>query len=76
MKQIAIIAIIFIAALSLHQVNKERQEERTANIPTQEWCEVGQVMSDGSIVYNGSAGTTELVAFATVSGLKLMAKCK
>lgn len=51
------------------------QEEKTEDTPIQEWCEVGQVMSDGSIVYNGSAGTTELVAFATSDGPKLMAKC-
>ena len=40
-----------------------------------EWCEVGQVMADGTIVYQGY-GPEELVMFATVSGPVLMAKCK
>jgi hypothetical protein len=40
-----------------------------------EWCEVGQVMSDGTIIYQGK-GETELVMLATVSGPKLMAKCE
>ena len=42
----------------------------------EEWCEVGQVMSDGSIIYHGDPGTTELIAVATSEGPKLMGKCK
>lgn len=53
-----------------------KEGEETANHIVEEWCEVGTVNPDGSITYNGSAGTTELVAFATVNGPKLMAKCK
>ena len=41
-----------------------------------EWCEVGQKMEDGTLIYNGQRGTTELVAFATANGPVLMAKCK
>ena len=43
--------------------------------PQEEWCEVGQVMSDGTIVYNGY-GPTALVVLATTEGPKLMAKCE
>jgi len=42
----------------------------------EEWCEVGQVMSDGSVIYHGDPGKTELIAMATSEGPKLMGKCK
>jgi L-asparagine transporter-like permease len=72
---IAIVVLIALVAIG-GAVLVGPKEERTENTPIQEWCEVGTVNPDGSITYNGSAGTTELVAFATVNGPKLMAKCK
>lgn len=72
---ILIISLFLIMVVTIVAVTSTK-EEKTANTPIQEWCEVGQIMSDGSIVYNGSAGTTELVAFATSDGPKLMAKCE
>lgn len=72
---ILIISLFLIMVVTIVAVTSTK-EERTANTPIQEWCEVGTVNPDGSISYNGSAGTTELVAFATANGPKLMAKCK
>lgn len=39
------------------------------------WREVGQVMQDGSIIYNGKPGGEALTVFATSDGPKLM-KCE
>lgn len=52
------------------------QEEKTESLPIQEWCEVGVTSPDGTITYNGVAGETDLVVFATTEGAKLFGKCK
>ncbi len=52
------------------------KEEKIAAVPKQEWCEVGIKNSDGSITYSGDPGETELFAFATANGPKLLAKCR
>jgi len=76
-KQWIIIAVIFASALTLHFINDSRDDKPEGTVETQdEWCEVGQVMSDGSIIYHGDPGTTELIAVATSDGPKLMGKCK
>lgn len=62
----AVMAITIVATVS---TSKDRQ-------PAEEWCEVGTKNPDGSITYNGIAGSEELVAFATMEGPKLMAKCR
>lgn len=72
---ILIISLFMIMAVTIIAVTSSK-EEKTKSLSTEEWCEVGTVNPDGSITYNGSAGETELVAFATASGPKLMAKCE
>ena len=65
-----VMVVVIIAAVS-------SKDKPVGTVETQEeWCEVGQVMSDGSIIYHGDPGTTELIAMATSEGPKLMGKCK
>lgn len=74
--QFLLIAFVVIAIITIvGAVLLLRKEPEVATEPAEEWCEVGQVMADGTIVYQGY-GQTELIMFATADGPKLMAKCE
>lgn len=67
--RIGVIALIFAAALSLHQVNEERNQP--APKPTE--CEVGHVNPDGTVtITEQSAGRYGYTIYATASGTPLV----
>ena len=40
------------------------------------WCQSGQVMSDGTIIYSSDKKQEELIVVMTTTGPLLMAKCE
>jgi len=69
------IAAMILLAVGIGIILLKPEKSEVASEPAEEWCEVGQVMTDGTIIYQGY-GQTELVMFATADGPKLMSKCE